>query len=160
MDISDILKVIAIAASPVSELRGAIPFAISAYDFPWYYAFLFGVIGNLLPVPFIILFLYYIVPILSKVSAIDRLAQRFFARMRRRGKMVERYERIGLALFVAIPLPVTGAWTGSVLAVLFGLKFRNAFLSILVGVLVAGTVVTLATLLGWSIAGLIEPEVN
>jgi len=160
MDISDVLKVIAIAASPVSELRGAIPFAVGVYDFPWYYAFLFGVIGNLLPVPFIILFFYYVVPVLSKVPALDRLAQRFFARMRHRGKLVERYERIGLALFVAIPLPFTGAWTGSVLAVLFGLKFRNAFLSILVGVLLAGTIVTCATVLGWAVAGLIEPEVN
>ena len=160
MDITDVLKVIAIAASPVTELRGAIPVAVGVYDFPWYYAFLFGVIGNLLPVPFIILFCYYVVPILSKVPALDRLAQWFFARMRRRGKLVERYERIGLALIVAIPLPFTGAWTGSVLSVLFGLKFRNAFLSITVGVLLAGTIVTCATVLGWAAAGLIKPEVN
>jgi len=146
----------AIAASPISELRGAIPIAVGVYDFPWYYAFLFGVIGNLLPVPFIILFLNYVVPVLSKVPALDRLAQWFFACARHRGKIVERYEKIGLVLFVAIPLPFTGAWTGSVLAVLLGIKLKNTLLSILVGVLIAGTIVTLATLLGWSIAGLIE----
>ena len=119
MDLSDILKVIGIAASPIFELRGAIPYAYSQ-DFPWYFAFLFGVIGNLLPVPFILLFLNAIIPVLCKVHFLDRLIQWFFTRTRRRGKIVERYERIGLALFVAIPLPITGAWTGSILAVLLG----------------------------------------
>jgi len=155
MDISDVLKVMAIAASPISELRGAIPIAVGVYDFPWYYAFLFGVIGNLLPVPFIILFLNYVVPVLSKVPALDRLAQWFFASARRRGKMVERYERIGLALFVAIPLPVTGAWTGSIVAVLLGLKFRYAFLSIFIGIIISGVIVTCATVLGWAVADIL-----
>jgi len=77
-----------------------------------------------------------------------------FERTRRRGKIINRYERIGLALFVAIPLPVTGAWTGSLAAVLFGLKFKHAFLSIFIGVLIAGMIVTCATLLGWTIFGL------
>ncbi|OGO01165.1 MAG: hypothetical protein A2Y90_01980 [Chloroflexi bacterium RBG_13_52_12] len=154
MDFYDALRVIGIALLPISELRGAIPIAISTYHFPWYYAYLFGVIGNLLPVPFILLFLNAIIPLLSRVRFLDRLMQWFFTLTRRRGKMVERYEWLGLAVFVAIPLPVTGAWTGAILAVLLGLKFKYAFSAILAGVLIAGVIVTCATVLGWAIADL------
>jgi len=160
MDLSSILVVLAIAASPISELRGAIPVAISVYHFPWYHAFLFGVIGNLLPVPFILIFFDKIVELLSKVHFLNRFLQWFLERTRRRSKVVERYERIGLALFVAIPLPITGAWTGSILAVLLGVKYKYAFLSILIGVLIAGIIVTCATQLGWTISGLFTTPVE
>ena len=154
LDVSNILAVLAIAASPISELRIAIPVAISAFHFPWYYAFLIAIIGNLLPVPFILLFLDTASRLLSKVGLFSRALNWLFERTRRRGRIVERYERIGLALFVAIPLPITGAWTGSLAAVLFGLKFKHASLSIFAGVLIAGAIVTCATLLSWTILGL------
>jgi len=154
LDPSSVLAVLAIAASPISELRGAIPVAITAFHFPWYYAFLLGIIGNLLPVPFILLFLDTISQMLSKVRFFDRILKWLFRYTRRRGRIIERYERIGLTLFVAIPLPITGAWTGSLAAVLFGLKFKHAFLSIFIGILIAGVIVTCATLLGWTAFGL------
>ena len=150
----NILKVLAIAASPISELRGAIPVAITMFHFPWYYALLLAIIGNLVPVPFILLFLNTFSKLLSKVGIFRRMLHWLFEHTRRRGKIVERYERIGLMLFVAIPLPATGAWTGSLVAVLFGLKFKHAFLSILIGILIAGAIVTCMTLLGWTIFGL------
>ena len=150
---SNVLVVLALAASPISELRGAIPVAITVFHFPWYYAFLLAVIGNLLPVPFILLFLDAFSKLLGKIGIFERMLQWFFKHTRQRGKIIERYERIGLALFVAIPLPITGAWTGSVVAVLFGLRFKHALLSIFIGILIAGTIVTCATLLGWSIFG-------
>jgi len=150
---SNVLIVLALAASPISELRGAIPVAITVFHFPWYYAFLLAVIGNLLPVPFILLFLDAFSKLLGKIGIFERMLQWFFKHTRRRGKIIERYERIGLTLFVAIPLPITGAWTGSVVAVLFGLKFKHALLSIFIGILIAGIIVTCATLLGWSIFG-------
>jgi len=109
---------------------------------------------NLLPVPFILLFFDTISRLLSKVGFFERILNWLFTHTRRRGKIIERYERIGLALFVAIPLPVTGAWTGSLAAVLFGLKFKHALLSIFIGILIAGTIVTCATLLGWTVFGL------
>ena len=154
MEFLDILKVIGIAILPVSELRGAIPVAIGVYDFPWYCAYLFGIIGNLLPTPFILLFLNYVIPVLSRVKFLDRIIQWFFKRTRRRGKLVERYEWLGLMAVVAIPLPFTGAWTGAILAVLLGLKFKYAFSAIVVGVLIAGAIVTAATVLGWAVAGI------
>ena len=150
LDILSILQVLGIAASPISELRGAIPWAVLKLHFPWYYAFPLAIIGNLLPVPFILLFLDTVTRLLSKVHFFDRILKWLFERTRRRGKIVERYERIGLTLFVAIPLPVTGAWTGSIVAVLFGLKFKHAFLSIFIGVFIAGAIVTCLCLLGWT----------
>ena len=156
LELSDVLWVLGMAAAPISELRGAIPVAIIQYHFPWYYAFLVAIIGNLLPVPLILLFLDTVSRLLSKVSLFEQMLTWLFEHIRRRGRIVERYERIGLVLFVAIPLPVTGAWTGSLIAVLFGLKFKHAFLSIVIGILIAGVIVTCATLLGWTIFSLLE----
>ena len=160
LDFWDILKVIGYAALPIFELRGAIPIAIIVHDFPWYYAYIFAVIGNLLPVPFILLFLDLATRVLGKIKLFERFFNWLFEKVRQRGKRVERFERIGLALFVAIPLPVTGAWTGSILAVLMGMKFKYAFVSIVVGVLIAGVIVTCATVLGWSIADIFTKPVD
>jgi len=148
---SQILAVLGLAAAPISELRGAIPVAIIGFHFPWYYAFPLAVIGNLLPVPFILLFLKTISRLLSKISLFERMFRWLFESTRRRGKIIEKYGGIGLAVFVGIPLPMTGAWTGSLIAVLLGLKFKPAFLSIFAGIIVAGIIVTAATLLGWAI---------
>ena len=154
MDPVDILKVIGTAVLPISELRGAIPLAISTYQFSWYYAYIFGVIGNLIPVPFILLFFHAVIPLLSKVSFLDRLMQWYFNWTKRRAKTIEKYGWFGLVILVAIPLPVTGAWTGSILAALLGMRFKYAFSAIVVGVLIAGVIVTCATVLGWAVADL------
>ena len=150
MSPEEIFKVLFIAASPIAELRVAIPVAITTFDFSWYYAFLIAVIGNILPIPFILLFIEAITRILSKVAIFKRILIWLFERTRRRGKIIERYKRIGLVLFVAIPLPITGAWTGSLAAVIFGIKFKHAFISIFLGILIAGIIVTCLTLLGWA----------
>ncbi len=150
MSPEEILNVLLIAASPIVELRGAIPVAIFTFDFSWYYALLLAIIGNLFPVPFILLFLDAATRLLSKVALFRRILNWLFERTRRRGRIIERYKRIGLVLFVAIPLPVTGAWTGSLAAVLFGLNLRHAFLSIFIGVVIAGVIVTCLSLLGWA----------
>ncbi|MEE8413065.1 MAG: small multi-drug export protein [Dehalococcoidales bacterium] len=155
LDISDILAVLAIAASPISELRGAIPAAIFGFHFPWYYAYSFSIIGNLLPVPFLLYFLNSIIRKSSKIGILDRILGRLSKNARQRGKIIERYERIGLVLFVAIPLPVTGAWTACLAAVLLGLRFKYALISISIGVLFAGIIVTSITFLGWNILGLL-----
>jgi len=143
------LVVLIIAALPIFELRGALPIAINLFHFPWYYALPLAIIGNLLPVPFILLFLDTISRLLSKIDFFKWMSHWFFERIRRQGGVVERYERIGLVLFVAVPLPGTGAWTGSLAAVLFGLKFKYAFLSILMGIFTAGIIITCLSLLGW-----------
>ena len=124
--------------------------AINIFHMPWYWAFCLAVIGNLLPVPFLLLFLESLAKGVSRVNSGRKLVDWVFQRTRQRGRIIERYEKIGLVLFVAIPLPMTGAWTGSIAAFLFGLKFRHAFLTILGGIIIAGAIVTCLSLLGWA----------
>jgi len=152
------LIVVIISALPVIELRGALPVAINVFNMPWYWAYCLAVIGNMLPVPILLLFFESLARIVSKVEIGRKLVSWVLERTRRHGKFIERYERIGLILFVAIPLPFTGAWTGSIAAFLMGMKFRYSFLSILCGVLIAGAIVTCLCLLGWlgaAIAGIV-----
>ena len=149
LGLSQELVVIVVSMLPVAELRGALPVAINIFHFPWYYALLLALVGNLLPVPFLLLLFDVCYQQLSRIAILDRAFNRFFGHVRRRGAIIERYERIGLALFVAVPLPVTGAWTGAIAAVIFGLGFRRAFISILAGVFIAGAIVTTLCLLGW-----------
>jgi uncharacterized membrane protein len=156
------LVVFIISILPILELRGALPVAINLFHIPWYQALPLAIIGNLLPVPVILFALNPISRWLSKVGFFNRFFRWFFEHARRRGSIVKRYERIGLVLFVAVPLPFTGAWTGSVVAVLLGLSFKHAFLSILMGICIAGIIITCLSLLGWTgaiIAGVVAVSV-
>ena len=151
----DELVTACLAALPVIELRGSIPWATFILKLSWESALLFSIIGNLVPVPLILLLLKPAEKLLSRWIVMDRFFQWLFARTRRRGKVVERYMALGLILFVAIPLPVTGAWTGTVAAHVFGVRFGPALVCITAGVCIAGIVVTLACqgLLGfWDIS--------
>ncbi|NIM19749.1 MAG: ligand-binding protein SH3 [Candidatus Latescibacteria bacterium] len=139
------LATFVIATLPVSELRGAIPYAITIGGLPWQEAYVIAVIGNFLPV---LPILYFIGPVsdrLRRIDAFDKFFTWLFARTRRKGKLIEKFEAVGLVLFVAIPLPVTGAWTGSLAAFLFGLRKPLAIPAIILGICIAGVVVTLAT---------------
>jgi uncharacterized membrane protein len=143
------LIVVIVAAMPIAELRGALPIAINLFHFPWYWALSLAVFGNLLPVPFLLLFFDGIARLVSKVNIGERFMDWVETHARRHSKKVERYETIGLALFVAVPLPLTGAWTGSIIAFLMGMRFSYALLSIAIGVLIAGIIVTVFCLLGY-----------
>ncbi|NQT26858.1 small multi-drug export protein [candidate division KSB1 bacterium] len=133
---------------PIAELRGAIPWALAnppiGGGLSWQTAFLFSVIGNFIPVIPILLLLEPVSNWLRRFSVFDRFFNWLFERTRKRGKMIEKYKALGLILFVGIPLPVTGAWTGSVAAFLFGIPNRFAIPCIVLGILLAGVVVTLA----------------
>jgi uncharacterized membrane protein len=143
------LIILIIAALPIFELRLAIPIAINTFGFSWYYALAIAVIGNMLPVPFILLFLDGAVRILRRVPVFRRFIDWLFARTRRKSGIIQKYERIGLAIFVGIPLPLTGAWTGALAATILGLPFWRAFFAIFIGVVIAGVIVTCLSLLGW-----------
>lgn len=149
LGITEELVVLIVSALPVVELRGSLPIAINLFHMPWQWAFFLAVLGTMLPVPFLLLFLESLVKWISRVDSGKKLVNWVFQRTRRRGKIIKRYERIGLVLLVAIPLPFTGAWTGSIAAFLFGLKFNHALLSIFFGVIIAGVIVTALSLLGW-----------
>lgn len=134
---------------PIVELRGALPLAINLFHIAWPKAFLIAVVGNMVPIPFILLLLEPIVKILSRIKFMNRFFSWLFERTRKKGKMVEKYEELGLMIFVAIPLPVTGGWTGALIAYLLGLEFKKAILFIGLGVFIAGVIVTTLCLLGW-----------
>ena len=150
MNLLEVLWVFLISAAPIVELRLAIPIAINEYNIDWYYAFLICVAGNILPVPFILWFLSPVSDLLSRISIFNALIQWVFKYTRQRGGLVEKYGKLGLIILVAIPLPGTGAWTGSLVAFLLGVDFKSAFYCILVGVIIAGIIVTILSLLGWT----------
>ena len=143
------LIVVIMSALPIAELRGALPVAIRLFHLPWYQALYLAIIGNLLPVPFLLVFFNSLARVISRTDTGKRLLDWLFKRTGRGTAVVEKYESIGLMALVAIPVPGTGAWTGSVVAVLCGLKFGRAFLSVAAGVAVSGAIVTALSLLGW-----------
>ncbi len=152
--LSQLALVLAVAALPVSELRGAIPLALLRFEFDPWLAYGAGVLGNLLPVPFLLLGLERLIAWAPRVPLLRDGVRWWTARTRRKhSKAFERFGALALVLFVAVPLPVTGAWTGSLAAVLFGVPLRWSALLIALGVLLAGVVVSLATLVG---AGLFQ----
>ena len=141
------LVTVLVAAMPVSELRGSIPLALGVFHFSVEKAFFLSIIGNLIPIIPLLLFLESVSKWLSmRFNWAEKFFSWLFARTRRRSKLVEKYGAVGLIFFVAIPLPVTGAWTGCVAAFLFGIRRRWAAFSIANGVLIAGVIVTLVSL--------------
>lgn len=141
------LMIIIFAALPISEVRGAIPLAIGVYGFSPIDAYLLSVFGNLLPIIPLLLFLGPVSDYLRRYTLGDKFFTWLFARTRR--KYIQKHENFGLAalaIFVAIPLPMTGAWTGCAVAFLLGFRFWPAFAAIVAGVLAAGAIVTAAVM--------------
>ncbi len=136
-----------ISALPISELRGGLPMALEVFHFPLWKAFLLSAAGNFFPVIFILLFLDKVSVFLRRWKIWDNFFNWLFARTRRKFQgSYAVWGSLALVIFVGIPLPMTGAWTGSLAAFLFGLpKFRAALL-ILAGIILAGIVVGLADL--------------
>ena len=146
MDLAkQLLSVFGFAMVPVFELRGAIPVGFAA-GFPIWATFIAAVLGNLLPVPFLILFTRRVFEWLRKKSS---LLERFVSRLERKAEskeeLLKKYELLGLCILVAIPLPGTGAWTGSLVAAVFDIRLRNAFPAIALGVVIAGIIVSVVT---------------
>lgn len=139
------LGVLLMAMLPVAELRAALPVAMTTMHMQPAWAYLLCVIGNMLPVPFIILFIRPIFSWLKMRRLFRPLVERLEARSAAKAETVLRYEFWGLCLFVAIPLPGTGAWTGAMIAAMLDMRLRKAIPSILMGVLIAGLVVLLIT---------------
>lgn len=130
---------------PVVELRGGIPFGVGLGLDVWP-AFLAAVIGNTIPVPFIIMFIRRIFKWLRQWSpGMDRLVTKLEDKAHLKGKTVSKYKFWGLCIFVAIPLPGTGAWMGALVAAFLDMRLRQALPSIFCGVLVAGVLISALT---------------
>ena len=127
---------------PVIELRGAIPLGVglglSHFDAMWV-----SMLGNMLPVPFIILFIRPIFKWMTwKSEKLGRVVEKLEARAEGKWDKVHKYQFFGLAIFVGIPLPGTGAWTGALIAAVMDMRMRSALPSIALGVVMAGLLVT------------------
>jgi len=138
------LGVVLMATLPIFELRGAIPLGYLLGAGSPLLIYLLAVIGNFVPVVPILLLLAPAEQQLRRYRLCDRFFDWLFQRTVRRSKLIRRFQALGLILFVAIPAPMTGAWTGSVAAYLFKLPLRQAVPCIILGILIAGIVVTLA----------------
>lgn len=147
IDLPAELVVFLFSALPIIELRGGIPLGIAFYKLEPWKVFLLACTGNLIPVVPLLLFLSPISSWLAKRS-------RFFAVLfdwlfektrKKHTDKIERYGAVGLFLFVGVPLPGTGAWTGALIAFLFDIHFKYAFPAILLGVLFAGVIMTAAS---------------
>jgi uncharacterized membrane protein len=137
------LIILGVAASPIVELRGAIPLALHVYEMPIWSSYLFAVAGNLIP----ILSIPFLGRLSNWLSLRSKVCRKFFewlfARTRKRHEQkFAKYRDLILIFLVAIPLPFTGAWTGSVVAFVFGIPFVRAFPLIAIGVIIAGVLVT------------------
>jgi len=129
---------------PVIELRGALPIGVGMGLNPWL-AFGVSVIGNMIPVPFIILLFRKFLEWLRRFTTFARFANWLEAKAMKQQDKILRYEALGLFILVAIPLPGTGAWTGSMVAALFDLRLKTAVPVIFLGVMAAGIIVLTIT---------------
>ena len=130
-----------IAMLPVLELRGAIPIGTAAGLDPRL-ALAAAFLGNLVPVPFIVIFIRKIfVWLRSKSEFLDRVVARMEAKAEKTADKVHKYENVGLFILVAIPLPGTGAWTGALVAAFLDMRLKRCFPAIALGVLAAGIIV-------------------
>lgn len=134
---------------PWIESRYIIPYAMWELHWQWWQAFPLAIIGNLLPIPFILLFFKYVERFLRNYESWTRFMEWLFAKTRKRANdKIKKYEHLGLLVFVAIPLPFTGAWTGALIAYLFDLNFSKSLITIFIGVVIAATIITILILYG------------
>ena len=130
------------AMLPIIELRGAIPLG-AGLGLPFYETLGLSLLGNMLPVPFILLFIRLSLTGMKKVKGLCKIAEWLERKAEKNREKIEKYSFWGLFLFVAVPLPGTGAWTGSLVAALIHMDFKKALASVALGVLAAGIVMTI-----------------
>jgi uncharacterized membrane protein len=141
----ELIYILLISMVPVVELRGAIPIGLGM-GLPFWTTFVTAMIGNLIPVPFLILFTRSIFEFIRKKNAVlERFVCRLEQKAASKEALLKRYELLGLCILVAIPLPGTGAWTGSLVAAVFDIRLKHAFPVIALGVLIAGMIVSVIT---------------
>jgi uncharacterized membrane protein len=126
---------------PFLESRYIIPYAMWEFNWNWWDVFPLAFLGNILPIPFVLLFFKYLEKYLRRFVFWSKILDKIFERTRiKANRKIERYETLGLLLFVAIPLPFTGAWTGSLIAYLFDLDFYKSLITISIGIIISASI--------------------
>ena len=141
----EFLLTVLVSMVPVIELRGGIPFGVAA-GLPVWMAYIAAVIGNIIPAPFIIIFIRRIFEWMRrKMPRLNGVVDKLEKKAHLKGAVVTKYKYLGLAIFVAIPLPGTGAWTGALAAAFLDMRLRKALPAIVLGVVVAGLAISILT---------------
>lgn len=138
------LTVFIISLLPILELRGGM-IAARLLEMDFLKAFIISYIGNMIPIPFIILFIKKIFEFLRRFKFFEKIITKLEAKTERNKDKVLRYKSWGLLIFVAIPLPGTGGWTGALMAALLGIPFKRSLPSIALGVFIAGLIMSFVT---------------
>ena len=138
------LIVFFVSMVPLIELRGAVPIG-TGMGLPWHWTLLIAIIANCLPIPFILIFVKKVLTWMRgcKIKLFSKVSNFMFEKAEKNREKINKYASWGLFLFVAIPLPGTGAWTGALVASLFDMDKKKASLSIFGGVVTAGIIMTL-----------------
>ena len=138
----DFVMTMLVSMVPVVELRGGIPYGVAA-GLPVWLAYIAAVIGNLLPVPFIVVYIRRIFHWIRRhMPKLNSLIDKLEKKAHLKGRVMKKYQYLGLAIFIAIPLPGTGAWTGSLAAAFLDMRLKKAFPAAVLGVVVAGFLIS------------------
>lgn len=140
--ISKDIIIFIISLMPILELRGGL-LAASLLKVEFTRAAIICVVGNVLPIPFVLLFLKFVLDILSKWNVTKKIVTWLEKKVEEKREQIDKYGYLGLIIFVGIPLPGTGAWTGSLLAVMLGLNRKKSFICILLGVILAAIIMSI-----------------
>ena len=146
------LKLFIVSMLPIVELRGAIPLG-AAMDMEFWETFIISVMGNLLPIPFLIFLTRPVFSWLKTTRIFSGITHKIENKVTKKADSVMKNAAWGLFLFVAIPFPGTGAWTGAMIASLFNMRFKYALPSIICGVITAGIIMSVAS---FGISGLFD----
>lgn len=141
----DFVMTMLVSMVPVVELRGGIPYGV-AVGLPVWLAYIAAVIGNLIPVPFIVVYIRRVFKwIRQHLPRLNRLIDKLETKAHLKGSTMLKYQYLGLAIFIAIPLPGTGAWTGALAAAFLDMRLKKAFPAAALGVVVAGFLISVLT---------------
>ena len=138
--------VLIISMIPIIELRGAMP-AASLLGLPFLPSLIIAIIGNILPVPFILLFIRKVCEWMKKIKGLKKIPLYLEKKVEKNKEKITKYGKWGLYLFVAIPLPGTGAWTGALIASFLNFRFKESIIAISCGVVTAGVIMTIISYL-------------
>jgi len=146
---NEILNLIWITFLPFLELRASIPYGILRTNLNWFLVFIICVITNIILGAILYLIIDKIIKIATKIKTIDNIYQKYLEQMQKKiNKHVDKYGELAVAIFIGIPLPGSGVYSGAIAAYLLGLKYRKFIIANIIGVLIAGIIVTIISLTG------------
>jgi len=143
---NEYLEIFLISMLPITELRLSVPLGITCYELNWLYVSLIAILGNFLICIPIVYFFSYFESILRKNKYAKLILEKIFSRTRSKSKIINKYKYYGVLFFVGLPLPFTGAWTGSLASYLFGFEKKKTLIAIFAGLILSATIVTIISI--------------